>query len=109
MLTTCREDSSFSSLQAANLTQPRSPPLSSSHSTPDHQIRQVCSDIYVVLIKSYLCQHILNCRYDLLVDLEDVTNVLLRVLVVGHHVVGGVLGRLEHVSLLGEQEAIELA
>ena len=48
-------------------------------------------------------------RYDLLVDLEDVPNVLRCILAVGHHVVGGVLGGLEHVPLLREQEAIELA
>ena len=47
--------------------------------------------------------------YDLLIDFEDVPNVLLRVLAVGHHVVGGVLGRLEHVPLLREQETVELA
>ena len=51
----------------------------------------------------------LDCRYDLLVDSEDVANVLLCVLAVGHHVVGGVLSRLEHVPLLRQQEAIELA
>ena len=48
-------------------------------------------------------------RYDLLVDLEDVPNILRCILAVGHHVVGGVLGGLEHVPLLREQEAIELA
>ena len=62
-----------------------------------------------MLIKSYPYQHILYYRYDLLVDLEDVPNVLWCVLAVGHHVVGGMLGGLEHVPLLREQEAIELA
>ena len=47
--------------------------------------------------------------HHLLVYFQDVPNIVLSVLGVGHHVVGGVLGGLEHMPLLGEQETVELA
>ena len=47
--------------------------------------------------------------HHLLVYFQDVPNIVQSVLGVGHHVVGGVLGGLEHMPLLGEQETVELA
>ena len=58
---------------------------------------------------SFLFGKTMCTLFDLLVYLEDVPNVLWCVLAVGHHVVGGVLGRLEHVPLLRQQETVELA
>ena len=46
---------------------------------------------------------------NLLVDFHDIANVLLCVLTIGHHIVCGVLGRLEQVPLFRKKKAVELA